>query len=105
VALRKVAKKQAAECTEEARRLEARRHLIPLMEKFEIGKKALSSLEALSAQVLKEILKFFYNVKLKGIATMKKADMVQEVVKRVVVQPHRALLVPPAAGPPGTVVG
>jgi hypothetical protein len=39
VALRKVAKKQAAECTEETHRLEARGHLIPLMEKFETGEK------------------------------------------------------------------
>ena len=100
LALKKADKKQAAECTEEMRRLEVMGHLIPLMEKFETGEKTVSSLEALSAKVLKEILKFYYNAKLKGIATMKKADMADEVAKRLVVH---ALVVLPPAGPPGSV--
>ena len=100
--LKRAAKKKAAECTEETRRLEAMGHLIALMEKFETGGKTVSSLEAFSAKVLKEILTFYYNVRLKGIATMKKADMVDEVAKRIVVQPQHALEVLPT-GPPDVV--
>jgi hypothetical protein len=102
LALKKADKRQAAECTEETRRLEVMGHLIPLMEKFETGEKTVSSLEALSTKVLKEILKFYYNAKLKGIATMKKADMVDEVAKRLVVQHQHASVVLPPAPPPGS---
>ena len=77
-------------------------HLIALMEKFETGGKTVSSLEAFSAKVLKKILKFYYNVRLKGVAAMKKADMVDEVAKRIVVQPQHALEVLPT-GPPDVV--
>ena len=38
-------------------------YLIPLMETFETGEKPVC-LEALSGKVLKEILKYYYNVKL-----------------------------------------
>ena len=58
---------------------------MPLMEKFETGEKTVSSLDALSGKMLKEIIKFYYNVKLKGIATMKKVDL---VAKRLVVRQH-----------------
>jgi hypothetical protein len=58
------------------------------MEKFETGEKAVSNLEILSGKMLREILKYFYNAKLKGVATMKKADMVTEVTKRLVLCEH-----------------
>ena len=84
-ALKNADKKQAAECTEEVSRLEVMGCLVPLMEKFETGKKAVSNLEVLSGKVLREMFKYYYNAKLKGgIATMKKADMVTEVTKRLV---------------------
>ena len=102
LALKRATKKKAAECTEERRRLEVMGHLVPLMEKFENGEKAVSSLETLSAKVLKEILKFYYNAKLKGMATIKKADMIDEVAKGLVVQPQHVVEVLPA-GPPGAV--
>ena len=102
LALKRATKKKAAECTEETRRLEVMGHLVPLMEKFENGEKAVSSLETLSAKVLKEILKFYYNAKLKGMTTIKKADMIDEVAKRLVVQPQHVVEVLPA-GPPGAV--
>ena len=86
--MKKADKKQAAECTEEVRRLEVMGCLVPLMEKFETGEKAVSNLEVLSGKVLREILKYYYNAKLKGIATMKKADMVTEVTKRLVLREH-----------------
>jgi hypothetical protein len=71
-ALRKANKKQEAECTdEEIRRLEVMGYLIPLMETFETGEKPVC-LEALSGKVLKEILKYYYNVKLKGIASIRR---------------------------------
>ena len=88
LALKKADKKQAAECTDETRRLEVVGYLMPLMEKFETGEKTVSSLDALSGKMLKEIIKFYYNVKLKGIATMKKVDLVDEVAKRLVVRQH-----------------
>ena len=50
------------------------------------------------------VLKFYYNVKLKGIATMKKADMVDKLAKRLVVQPQHARLELPPTGPPVGVV-
>ena len=102
LALKKANKKQAAECTEETRRLEVMRSLTPLMEEFETGEKPVLSLEALSGKVLREILKFYFNAKLKGIASMKKSDMVDEVAKRLVMHPNAPLEVVPAAGPPGS---
>ena len=87
-ALRKANKKQAAECSEEARRLEVMGYLIPLMETFETGEKTVSSLETLSGKVLKEILKYIHYVRLKGIASMKKVDMVNEIAKRLVLRQH-----------------
>ena len=88
-ALRKADKKQAAECTDEVRRLEVMGCLAPLMEKFETGEKSVSNLETHSGKVLREILKYYYNAKVKGIATMKKkADMVSEVAKRLVLREH-----------------
>ena len=62
--------------------------LVPLMEKFETGEKAVSNLEILSGKMLREILKCYYNAKLKGVATMKKADMVTELTKRLVLCEH-----------------
>lgn len=88
LALKKADKKQAAESTDETRRLEAVGYLMPLMEKFKTGERTVSSLDALSGKVLKEIIKFYYNVKLKGIATMKKVDLIDEVAKRLVVCQH-----------------
>ena len=43
------------------------------------------SLDALSGKVLREIIKFYYNVTLKGIAMMKKVDLVDEVAKHLIV--------------------
>jgi hypothetical protein len=48
----------------------------------------LFTLRNVPLDVLKEIIKFYYNVKLKGIATMKKVDLVDEVAKRLVVRQH-----------------
>ena len=68
------------------------RCLVPLlMEKFETGEKAVSNLEILSGKMLREeILKYYYyhNAKLKGVATMKKADM---VTKHLVLREQHAL--------------
>ena len=58
------------------------------MEKFETGEKAVSNLEILSRKMLREILKYYYNAKLKGVATMKKADMVTKVTKHLVLREH-----------------
>jgi hypothetical protein len=98
--LRKANKKQAAECTEEARRLEVMGYLLPLIGKFETGEKAVSSLETLSGKVLNEMLKYYYNVKLKGIASMKKVDMVNEVAKHLVLRQHvyQRVMVPVVVG-------
>ncbi|KAI2510833.1 hypothetical protein MHU86_3619 [Fragilaria crotonensis] len=85
-ALRKANKKQTVECSEKTRRLEVMGYLIPLMEKFETGEENVSSLNALSGKVLKEILKYYYNIKLKGIASMKKVDLIREVAKYLVVR-------------------
>jgi hypothetical protein len=84
--LRKANKKQTVECSEKTRRLEVMGYLTPLMEKFETGEENVSSLNALSGKVLKEILKYYYNIKLKGIASMKKVDLIREVAKYLVVR-------------------
>lgn len=60
-------------------------YLAPLIAKFETAERPVSSLPALPVKTLKEILKYYFNAKVTGLATMKKMDMVDEVAKRLVV--------------------
>jgi hypothetical protein len=84
-ALKKAEKKKASECGEEARRLEAMAYLAPLIAKFETGERPVLSLHSLPVKMLREILKYYFNTKVTGLAAMKKMDMVDEVAKRLVV--------------------
>ena len=95
--MKKAEKKKATECGEETRRLEVMAYLTPLMAKFEEGERHVSSFEALPSKTLKEILKFYYNAKVKGLASMKKIDTVDEVAKRLVLVAHQQQGAMPAA--------
>ena len=70
---------------EEAHRLEAMAYLAPLIAKFETGERPVLSLHSLPVKMLREILKYYFNAKVTGLAAMKKMDMVDEVAKRLVV--------------------
>ena len=79
-ALKKVEKQKATESAEEAQRREMMPYLTELMGRFETAAgDNFDGVKALSATVLKDILKLYYGVRLKGMSTMKKTDLVIEV--------------------------
>ena len=55
-----------------------------VMAKYEAGE-SLAGLKDHTASMLKDIVKYYYGVKLKGLSTMKKPELMEEVRKRVVV--------------------
>ena len=87
--MKKAEKQKAAELIDEAQRSEAMPVLMELMGRFETADKNDNNLEdgikALSANVLKDILKYYYSVKIKGMSTMKKPDLVMAVINQFLV--------------------
>ena len=84
-ALKKVEKQKATESAEEAQRREMMPYLTELMGRFETAAgDNFDGVKALSATVLKDILKLYYGVRLKGMSTMKKTDLVIEVTNRLI---------------------
>jgi hypothetical protein len=87
-ALKKAEKQKAAELTDEAHRSEVMPVLTELMGRFETANNDNNNLEdgikALSANVLKDILKYYYSVKIKGMSTMKKPDLVMAVITQFI---------------------
>ncbi len=57
----------------------------------------MSSLDTISGKVLKEIIKFYCNVKLKGVST-KEVDLVDKVAKHLVVRQHSLPADPSSVG-------
>ena len=85
-AKKKEEKHKATELAEEARRNEMMPVLAGLMQPFETDRSDgnLDGVKALSASVLRDILKFYFRVKPKGMATMKKPDLVVEVTNQLI---------------------
>ena len=55
------------------------------MGRFEtVGVDNFDGVKSLSANVLKDILKFYYGTRLKGMSTMKKPDLVIEVTNQLI---------------------
>ena len=82
----KAEKQRATEEAEAAQKVKVLPALKEKMAKFESGDdKLIDGLNAFSASTLKDIIKFYYGEKVKGISTMKKSGLVAEVAKRVVV--------------------
>jgi hypothetical protein len=79
-------KQKATELAEEARRNEMMPILTGLMQPFETDRSDgnLDGVKALSANVLRDILKFYFRVRPKGMATMKKPDLVVEVTNQLI---------------------
>ena len=79
-------KQKATELAEEARRNEMMPVLTGLMQPFETDRSGgnLDGVKALSASVLRYILKFYFHVRPKGMATMKKPDLVAEVTNQLI---------------------
>jgi acetyl-CoA carboxylase alpha subunit len=79
-ALKKVEKQKATESAEEAQRREMMPYLTELMGRFETAAgDNFDGVKALSATLQKDILKLYDGVRLKGMSTMKKTDLVIEV--------------------------
>ncbi|KAI2498520.1 hypothetical protein MHU86_15980 [Fragilaria crotonensis] len=86
-ALKKAEKQKAAELTDEAHRSEVMPILTELMGRFETAdndNNLEDGIKALSANVLKDILKYYYTVKIKGMSTMKKPDLVMAVITQFI---------------------
>ncbi len=84
-ALRKEEKQKEIELAEEAQRSKVMPYLEELMGQFEtVGGDNFDGVKALSANVLKDILKFYYGTRLKGMSTMKKPDLVIEVTSQLI---------------------
>ena len=79
----KVAKQKAADLAEGAHRSEVMPHLKEMMAQFESGDN-FDNVIAFSATMLKDILKFYFNARLKGMSTMKKSDLVIEVTNQLI---------------------
>lgn len=60
--------------------------LTGLMQRFETDHRGrnLDGVKALSANVLRDILKFYFRVRPKGMSTMKKPDLVIEVANQLI---------------------
>jgi hypothetical protein len=87
--LNRAEKQNAAESAEEAHRNEVMPFLVEMMGRFETGDNFVG-VKALSATVLKDILKFYFNItRLKGLLTMKKADLVIEVTNQLIASRDR----------------
>ena len=87
-ALKKAEKQKAAERIDEAQRSEAMPVLTELTGRFETAdndNNLEDGIKALSANVLKDILKYYYSVKIKGMSTMKKPDLVMAVINQFIV--------------------
>ena len=87
--LKRAEKQNAAESAEEAHQNEVMPFLMEMMGRFETGDN-FDGVKALSATVLKDILKFYFNItRLKGVLTMKKADLVIEVTNQLIASRDR----------------
>ena len=79
-------KQKTTELAEEAQRNEVMPFFTGLMQRFETdhGDGNLDGVKALSANVLRDILKFYFSVRPKGMSTMKKPDLVIEVTTQLI---------------------
>ena len=77
-------KRNLAEEADALRKDETLPTLKLVMAKYEAGE-SLAGLKDHTASMLKDIVKYYYGVKLKGLSTMKKPELMEEVRKRVVV--------------------